>query len=418
MSRLSSLAESLIGSEIVKLGNEISNRVRNGEHIYNYTIGDFAPSLFPIPKELEEEIINAYRAGYTNYPSADGILELRKAVSHFLQSHINVAYDPAEIQIASGGRPLIYSIFATIVDRGDKVVYAVPSWNNNHYAYLNGAIPCEIQTTPENHFMPRAEDLVPYIQEAALICLCTPQNPTGTVLSKEELEKICDLVIEENKRRGADEKKLYVLFDQMYHTLTYGDTKHYHPVLLRPEMKDYTITVDGISKSFAATGVRVGWAMGPARVITKMKALISHIGAWAPMAEQKATAAFLVNDTATRAYLTTIKEKLESRLWKIYDGFEALKNKGFAVSAIAPQAAIYLTVKLDLKGKKHGAEVLAAQDEVTQYILAQAGLAIVPFYCFGADRESPWYRISVGTCKTEDIEAVFRKLEAALSNLQ
>jgi aspartate aminotransferase len=417
MSKLSNLAESLIGSEIVKLGNEINNRIRNGEKIYNYTIGDFAPAIFPIPKQLEDNIVNAYHEGFTNYPPADGLLGLREAVSSFIDKYEGVQYDVTEIQIASGGRPLIYSLFSTVVNPGDKVIYAVPSWNNNHYTNLNHGTPCEITVTPENDFMPTAADIAPHIKGAALLCLCTPQNPTGTTLSKEELEKICDLVIEENKTRGADEKKLYVLFDQMYFTLTYGETKHYHPVALRSEMKDYTITIDGISKSFAATGVRVGWALGPVPVIAKMKALLSHVGAWAPMAEQKATADFLKDTNAVDTFLSDIKKSLEERLWKIYYGFEALKQKGFNVDAIAPQAAIYLTVKIDLKGKKDNGTPLENQADVTQYILSKAGLAIVPFHCFGADRESPWYRISVGTCKLEDLEDVFGKLEQALGAL-
>ncbi len=417
MSKLSNLAESLVGSEIVKLGNEINNRIRNGEQIYNYTIGDFAPAIFPIPKELEDAVVKAYREGFTNYPPADGILPLREAVSAFINEYEGVSYDNNEIQIASGGRPLIYSLFATVVNPGDKVIYAVPSWNNNHYTSLNGGTPCEIVATPENDFMPTAADIAPHVQGAALLCLCTPQNPTGTTLSKEELEKICDLVLEENKRRGADEKKLYVLFDQMYFTLTYGNTKHYHPVALRPEMKDYTITVDGISKSFAATGVRVGWSLGPANVIAKMKALLSHIGAWAPMAEQKATADFLKNTTAVNSYLATMKSKIEERLWRVYNGFTDLKSKGYAVDAIAPQAAIYLTVKIDLKGKSFNGNLLATQTDVTQCLLAEAGLAIVPFHCFGADKESTWYRISVGTCTMEDLNEVFIRIEKVLAAL-
>lgn len=417
MSKLSKLAESLIGSEIVKLGNEINNRIRNGENIYNYTIGDFAPAIFPIPETLEDGIVDAYRAGFTNYPPADGILALREAVSNFIHHYEGIHYEPNEIQIASGGRPLIFSLFSTVVDTGDKVIYAVPSWNNNHYTHLNHGTPCEIAATPENDFMPTAEEIAPHIKGAALLCLCTPQNPTGTTLSKEELEKICDLVLEENKSRGAEEKKLYVLFDQMYFTLTYGETRHYHPVALRPEMKAYTITIDGISKSFAATGVRVGWALGPAPVMAKMKALLSHIGAWAPIAEQKATADFLADTDAVDEFLEEFKEELEVRLWKIYHGIEALQQKGHPVAAIAPQAAIYLTVKIDLKGKFANGKMLNTQEEVTAYILSEAGLAIVPFHCFGADRESPWYRISVGTCRLEELEDVFEKLEQALDAL-
>src|SRR5690606_18325815 len=106
--------------------------------------------------------------------------------------------------------------------------------------------------------------------------------------NKTDLEEICDLIIAENKQRGQEEKKLYLLFDQMYWQLTYGSIKHYDPVTLRPEMREYTIYIDAISKVFASTGVRVGWGLGPARLISKMKAILTHVGAWAPMAEQKA----------------------------------------------------------------------------------------------------------------------------------
>src|SRR5699024_8644712 len=129
------------------------------------------------------------------------------------------------------------------------VIYAIPSWNNNHYTYLNGGVACEVETQPENNFMPTAADIEPYVKDAVLLCLCSPQNPTGTTLDKAELEKICDMVLAENKRRAPEQKKLYVLFDQMYWTLTYGETQHYHPVQLRQEMKDYTLTVDGASKA-------------------------------------------------------------------------------------------------------------------------------------------------------------------------
>ncbi len=418
MSQLSQLAETLIGSEIVRLGNKISERIRNGEKIYNYTIGDFDPKIFPVPLALEDGIINAYKNRYTNYPPGDGLLELRKAVSHFIRTFEGVEYEANEIQIASGGRPLIYSLFRTIVDAGDKVIYAVPSWNNNHYVHMTGGEHCMIEALPENDFMPTAEAIAPHIKGATLLCLCTPQNPTGTILGKAEFEKICDLVIEENSRRQPEEKKLYVLFDQMYFTLTYGETKHYNPVTLRPQMREYTIFVDGMSKAFAGTGLRVGWAFGPEKVIAKMRALLSHIGAWAPMAEQKATAEFLLKTNAIKTYFTEFKAGLALRLNRIYDGFISLKQKGFNIDAVAPQAAIYLTVKIDLAGKKFNGEVLQDQSAVTDFLLSEAKLAIVPFYAFGADANSPWYRLSVGTIKLEEIDEMLGKLESALGKVE
>ena len=415
---LSHLAETLIGSEIVKLGAEIKEKIKKGEKISNFTIGDFDSSIFPIPKILEEEIIKAYQKGFTTYPPADGILSLREAVSAFIKAEEGLDYKPNEILIAAGGRPLIYSLYRAIVDRDDSVIYSVPSWNNNHYVHFTEGKHQLIETTVESNFMPRAEDIQPHIREAVLIALCSPLNPTGTVFGKEELEKICDMVLEENKRRAPGVKRLYVMYDQMYWTLTYGDTVHYNPVSLRPEMKDYTIFIDGISKAFAATGVRVGWALGPEKVIAKMKAINSHVGAWSPMAEQHATANFLGQKKEVHQYLSSYKKELEERLTNIYEGFQQLKSEGFPIDAVAPQAAIYLTIRLPLKGKKTESGVLSTQAEVTSYILNEAKLAIVPFYAFGAPKDSDWYRLSVGTCIKEDIPEMLDILKKALQKLK
>lgn len=416
--KLSELAETLIGSEIVKLGNSIRTRIAAGETIYNFTIGDFDPSVFPIPKELENAIIESYQQHHTSYPMADGELDLRQAISEFIKKREGVEYGSTEIQVSCGGRPLIYAIFRTIVDKGDKVIYATPSWNNNHYVHMTEGVHCMIDALPENNFMPLAIDIEPHIAGATLLCLCSPQNPTGTTLPHTELQKICDLVLAENAKRKTGEKKLYVLFDQMYWTLTFGETVHYNPVSLVPAMKDYTIFVDGISKAFASTGVRVGWSMGPAFIITKMKAILSHLGAWAPMAEQKAVAKYLPQTVAIDSYLTNFKKALEYRLVSIYDGLMALRTKGFDVDSVVPQGGIYLTVLFNLVGKKTKAGVaLIDQAMVTDYLLSEAKLAAVPFYCFGSPHTSPWYRLSVGACREEDIEPMLWKLEEALGKL-
>jgi len=416
--KLSHLSETLIGSEIVKLGGEIREKIRQGERIYNFTVGDFDPSIFPIPKELEDAIVEAYRKHFTNYPAAEGNLDLREALHSFIKDEEGLDYGTGEILVASGGRPLIYAVFRAVCDKGDKVIYAVPSWNNNHYTHFVGGEHIVIEAKAENNFMPTADEIRPHIKEATLISLCSPQNPTGTTFRKEELEAICDLVMEENKRRVNGEKKLYVMYDQMYWHLTYGNIKHYNPVSLRPAMREYTIFIDAISKVFAATGVRVGWGMGPAAVIGKMKAILTHIGAWAPMAEQKAVAGYLGHRDAIKKYLSGFKSEIEERLLRIYNGFMQLKAEGLPVDAIAPEAAIYLTIKIDLAGKKTSdGKLLGDQGAVTAYILNTAGLAVVPFYAFGAERSSAWYRLSVGTCKKEEIGEMIGKLRAALQQL-
>lgn len=416
--QVSKLAEHIIGSEIIKLAGEVNEKIKQGEKIYNLTIGDFNPKQFPIPAELKQMIVDEYFADQTNYPAADGMLELRNAVSKLLKERGGLDYKNDEILIAGGARPVIYSIFRTLVDANDTVIFAVPSWNNNHYTYLNNAKPVIIQATPENNFMPKAKDIKPFIQEASLLALCSPQNPTGTVFSKEDLEEICDMVLAENIRRGDDVKPLYVMYDQIYWALTHGNTKHYDPVSLRPEMRQYTVFVDGISKSFAATGVRVGWSMGPKKIIDKMKAVLTHVGAWAPKAEQLATAKYLDNLSLYDAFILVQKEKISARLDGFYNGFMQLKNEGYGVHAITPQAAIYLTIQFNLKGKKTAeGKVLENTADITCYILDEGKMAVVPFYAFGADKDSTWYRLSVGTCSMDDVSGAIESLRNALKKL-
>jgi aspartate aminotransferase len=415
---LSELAETLIGSEIVKLGGEIKEKIRQGEKIYNFTVGDFDPAIFPIPQELENEIIAAYKSHFTNYPLAEGNLDLRESIAFFLKTFQGLQYNINEILVACGGRPLIYAFFRTVANKGDKIIYAVPSWNNNHYTHFVEGEHIVINATAENNFMPTASDIAPHIKEASILALCSPQNPTGTTFGKETLQEICDLVIAENERRGDNEKKLYVMYDQMYCQLTYGATQHYDTVTLNPKMKEYTLYIDAISKVFAATGVRVGWSTGPEKLIAKMKSILTHVGAWAPMAEQKACAKFLLQTEVIKSFLDNMKEELLFRLSGMFEGIKALQIKGYNVDAITPQAAIYLTIKVDLVGKKTSTgSLLQNQADVTSYLLNNAKIAVVPFYAFGAPTDSPWYRLSVGTCKKEDINAVLISLENALQQL-
>jgi aspartate aminotransferase len=183
-------------------------------------------------------------------------------------------------------------------------------------------------------------------------------------------------------------------------------------------MFHYTVFVDGISKAFAATGVRVGWSFGPALFIDKMKAILSHIGAWAPKAEQVATAKYLTNNTSTTQFIGSIKERVEKRLLKFHQGFQNLKSQGFMVDSIAPQGAIYLTVKFALHKKTTSdGQVLHSTKEVTKYLLEEAKLAIVPFYAFGSSTDSEWYRLSVGTCDYNEIDSVMDLLKNALQKL-
>jgi len=416
--KISHLAAGLSGSEIIKIGNEVSEMVRQGATICNLTIGDFDPALFPIPEGLQEGIITAYQQHQTNYPPAPGIAELRLAAADFVRQRQGLTYTPAEFLVAGGSRPLIYAAYRALVDPGDRVVFPVPSWNNNHYCHLTGATPVAVPTSPEADFMPTAADLAPHLAGATLLALCSPLNPTGTVFTKAALEEICDLVLLENQSRGANEKPLYILYDQIYWLLTFGETEHFDPVSLRPALREYVLYIDGLSKCFAATGVRVGYAFGPALVIDQMKSILGHVGAWAPKAEQVAAAQFLPQTGAVDAFLDGIKAGLQRSLQALYDGLGALEAQGYPVAAIAPAGAIYLTARIDAVGRTTPAgQVLATTKDLASYLIQAAGLAVVPFSAFGAETTDPWFRLSVGAESIASIEAALVRLPAALDAL-
>jgi aspartate aminotransferase len=415
---VSVLANSLIGSEIIKIGNEVNELKSKGANIANLTIGDFDPSIFPVPSALKEEIVKAYNENHTNYPPADGILALRETIVDVLKDRYELDYKATEVLVSGGSRPLIYATYLALVDPGDKVIYPAPSWNNNHYCHLSSANGVAVEVTAETNFMPTAAILKPHIKGATLLALCSPLNPTGTMFSTEQLEEICDMVIEENKSRSEGEKPLYIMYDQIYSLLTFGK-EHINPVSLRPELKDYTVYIDGISKCLAATGVRVGWGFGPAHVIAKMKALLTHIGAWAPKAEQVAVANYFADKNLVDEFLASFKKQVQLSLDALYNGFQEMKDNGLSVDAIVPMGAIYLTLKIDYLGKTTAyGELLKDSTDLNSYLIREAQAALVPFSCFGTDDHTPWFRASVGGCSLESITEMIPRIKAALSKLK
>jgi aspartate aminotransferase len=416
--RVSRTAAGLVGSEILKIASDVRVMVAQGATVCNLTVGDFSSVEFPIPEFLEGQIVAALAAGETNYPPSDGVLRLRNAVIEFYERTVGLRYPLESVLVTGGSRPGIYSTYRALVDPGDAVVYPVPSWNNNHYTYLVGARGVPVLCEAKDAFLPTRRLLEPAVRGARLLALNSPLNPCGTAFSEESLAEICDLVLEENDRRGEGERPLFVLYDQVYWTLTFGATRHVHPEMLRPEMARYTVTIDGISKAFAATGVRVGWTTGPADVTARMAAIVGHVGAWAPRAEQVATAALLESPATIDAYHLAMKAGVQRRLDALYAGVTSLSKRGYPIEAIPPMGAIYLSVRFGLHGRRTSdGATLSSDEDIRRYLLETAGVAIVPFSAFGMEGDMGWFRLSVGAVSVEEIESAFGRLEAAIGAL-
>jgi aspartate aminotransferase len=417
--RIAEMASGLIGSEILKIAAEIRTRAATGKAICNLTVGDFAPSQFPIPAALRDGVLAALSKGETNYPPASGVQELREAVSRFYARELGLDYPASSVLIAGGARPLIYGVYRACVDPGDKVVYPVPSWNNNHYCHMVGAREAKVVCGPETLFLPTRDALVRELADARLLCINSPLNPTGTAMSAESLRDICLAIVEENdKRKKTGERPLYLMYDHIYWMLCVEGVEHVTPSKLVPEIVPYTVYIDGISKAFAATGLRVGWGVGPADVIERMSALLGHVGAWAPRAEQVATAPLLDDPSVIRAFLETFRPAVNMRLEKLHEGFEAMQKEGLPVESLPPMGAIYLTVQIAPFGKRTPqGNVLKTNEDVRHYLLDAADFAVVPFQAFGMAGDTGWFRLSVGAVSESEVRAAIPRVAAALRAL-
>jgi aspartate aminotransferase len=413
---LSRMSAGLIGSEILKIAGEIRAKVARGDRVFNLTVGDFRPDIFPIPETLREGVIAALRAGETNYPPSDGMPQLRAAVADFYRRRLALDYPVSSIVVAGGVRPAIYATYRTLLDPGDALLYPVPSWNNNHYAWLVGARGLAVAAGAGSRFLPTAEELAPHIRGARVVLLNSPLNPAGTLYAEDELEAIVRLVLDENAARARrGDSPLMVLYDQVYWMLAFGGARHVTPVGIDARMREYTVFVDGISKAFAATGLRVGWCLGPESVIGPLSALLGHIGAWAPRAEQLAAAKLLADDAAIDDYHGAMLAQVETRLAHLHDGLSRMRADGFPVESIAPQAAIYLSARFDLIGRKLGGRRLTTNEEIRAFLLEEAAIAAVPFQAFGLEEETGWFRLSVGALPLEEVDGMFLALRKALA---
>jgi aspartate aminotransferase len=416
--RFAKLGDKLQSSTILKVAGEIRGMIAAGREVCDLTVGDFDPKYFPIPEKLRDEAKAALDAGATNYPPSTGIAPLRESVQRFYSRHLGLNDPVDSILIAAGARPLIYALFRVVVEPGDTVAYPAPCWNYPFYAEILDAKGEAVICDPADAFQPKAGALDDVIKRASLLIVNTPLNPSGTVTPRAAVQKLSESILRENEaREKAGRRPLYLMYDHIYWMLSFG-VEHVTPVGLLPEMAKYTILVDGMSKAFAATGLRVGWAFGPTDIIAKMNNMVMHMGGWAPKPEQTASAKLLDDDAAIEKFHAVLKPNLERRLKALHQGFQKLKASGHAVDSIEPTGAIYVSARVHPFGKKTAnGVVLKDNEDVRKFLLEAAGFGVVPFQAFGVPGDTGWMRLSVGSVSEAQIESGLARLGAALEAL-
>jgi aspartate aminotransferase len=306
-----------------------------------------------------------------------------------------------------------------VVNPGDKVLYSVPSWQNDAYSTLTEAESIVIEASADTGFQPTLAQFRPHLGEAAMICICSPGNPTGTVMSERQLREILEAVVAENRsREAAGRRPMFILHDQMYGALVSRGQKHFFPAALVPECARWLISADGVSKAYAGTGLRVGWMLVAPAVGARIRDLLSHAGAWAPKAEQGAVAAFLNDPDAIAEYRAEMDARLAERLGAMHAGFVALRSEGYPVDSINPQGAIYFSARLALHGGRLDGNTLATDEDIRRALLERAGAAVVPFQAFGVPGNTGWFRLSAGAVSLDEIRELFPRLKTMLDSIE
>lgn len=411
------------GSRILAAATEAKELRATGVDVCDLTVGDYAPEQFRAPESFLEGVTGEVLAGRNQYPPSDGIPELQKAVTAFYARELGVQFPDRTVVVCGGARPPIYAVFRCLVGAGDKVLYFVPSWNNDYYTHLCGAEHVVVQTSAATNFFPTVEDVVARVRDVGvkLVCLCSPLNPCGTVIDPEVLRGICQAIVDENRRRAAfgDWKPVFLMFDHVYWPLTYGEAKFSHPLELVPEIAPWVVYVDAISKWLVGTGLRLGWAVVPRHLYEPVRDFMGHVGGWGPRPVQVATARFLQDEHAFGEFREVLREGLQERLQAVRAFFEGMRGAGLPVESTVPQGAIYISVRFDVLGRTTpSGKVLRTNNDVRQYLLHEARVALVAFQAFSLWEDTGWFRISVGAVGTASLEAGLLRVRDAVAALR
>ena len=278
---------------------------------------------FSSPKSAAEAAFEAIKAGHTHYTLSNGIPELREAVCKYYESQLGLKYDPAEVVIDSGAKPLLYEVLACLVNPGDEVIVFTPAWVSYvEQIRLCDGVAVELDVS-KTDYIPNLEQLEKAVtNKTRCILLNTPNNPTGAVYDAATLKAIAALALK---------RKIAIMYDEIYERMVYDGAKHENVVSLCPEARDLTILINGVSKAFAMTGWRIGYALGPKEFMKTLNDLKGHINTNATsIAQYAAVGALRGADADVQAMVKTfaVRRELIMKLLRAMPHIELFEPKG------------------------------------------------------------------------------------------
>lgn len=397
MFKLSRRVMSLKPSATLAVDAKAKALKEQGINVINLSAGE--PD-FDTPEHIKEACIKALKEGFTKYTPSQGILSLRKAICEKTKEDYGIEYTPDEVIITAGAKQAIFNLLLSLVDEGEEVIIFSPYWvSYPEMVTCAGGVPKIIYSSFERRFEPDLSSLEKKITAKTVgVIINSPSNPTGLIYSREFLLGLANIVEKYN---------LWVISDDIYDKLRFDLKKPENLLSVRPKLKDRVFLVNGVSKTYAMTGWRIGWALGPKEVISACVKIQGQSTSHATSFAQK----------GAEAALKTSEEEIQ-KMVKIFANRAVLLSDVLkeipGLEFITPQGAFYLFVKISAYYGKETPDGKTIQNsvDIAEYLLDKARVAVVPGVAFGEDE---FIRISYTTSEENLLEACKRMKEALLS---
>ncbi|MBQ3574061.1 MAG: pyridoxal phosphate-dependent aminotransferase [Clostridia bacterium] len=347
---------------------------------------------FCTPEYINDAGKFAIDAGITRYTAVAGTPDLRSKICEKFFRDNGVEYNPYEIIVSNGAKQILYTALCAIINPGDEVLLPSPCWlSYPEMVRMAGGVPVMVHGGEENDFIVSAEKLRSYVTEKTkAIIINSPNNPCGCVWSYNDLKAICDLAVECG---------FYIISDEIYEKLIYDNEKHYCIASFGEDVKAQSIIVNGVSKTYAMTGWRIGYAAGPKNVIKAMTSYQSHASSNAnSIAQYAAATALSCGDKYIKSMITEydVRRRLMHRMINEIDG----------LSCRLPKGAFYIMVNLEkILGKKFKGQVIDGSTKFAELMLSEKRVAMVPALAFGDDN---FVRLSYATSRSNIVEGCQR----------
>lgn len=397
MKPLSTLAEAVHASSTMAIDTMYKNMKAQGIDVVGFGAGE--PD-FPTPDNIKEACIRALAENKTKYTAASGIIELKKAVCQRMKEDCGLDYTPAQVLIASGAKHNVYLAVRALVNPGDEVVIPAPYWvSYSEIVRMCGGVPVIAQTREADEFKLTPQELDEVITDKTKCVLFnSPSNPTGMMYTKEELRALVDVCIAHD---------LYIIADEIYYKLVYDGREFVSVAALGEDVKERTILINGVSKSYAMTGWRIGYSLAPEHITKVMSNYVSHSTAAPSTLSQWAAVEALTGPQDT---VETMRQAFEARRNYMVERVNAME----LVSCLKPEGAFYIMMNIrKVFGKKLDGVTIDSCDTFASLLLEKGLVAVVP----GSGFEAPdFVRWSYAT-SMENIKEGMDRLENFLAKL-